>query len=51
MTQLPELLDKLKLNLLVLSEDLTYHFKFLQVVKGKAEAIFEDGDKGIDREK
>lgn len=51
MTQLPTLLDKLKLHLLVLSEDLTYHFKFLQVMSGKAEELFDDGDKGIDKER
>jgi len=51
MTQLPTLLDKLKLQLLVLSKDLKYHFKFLQVMNGKAEELFDDGDKGIDKER
>ncbi len=45
------LLDKLKLHLLVLSEDLTYHFKYLQVMKGKVGAILDDGDGNIDKAK
>jgi len=45
------LLDKLKLHLLVLSEDLAYHFKYLMVMKGKVNPLIEDGDGNIDRTK
>ena len=34
---LPEICDKFNLPLLVMSEDLSYHFKYLDVVKGVAE--------------
>ena len=45
------LLDKLKLHYLVLSEDITYQFKYLQVMKGKAGPMFDEGDGNIDKDK
>ena len=45
------LLDKLNLHLLVLSEDLTYHFKYMQVMKGKLGIILDDGEGNIDKTK
>eukprot|EP00831_Metopus_contortus_P060523 TRINITY_DN5242_c0_g2_i1.p1 TRINITY_DN5242_c0_g2~~TRINITY_DN5242_c0_g2_i1.p1 ORF type:complete len:1020 (+),score=217.71 TRINITY_DN5242_c0_g2_i1:183-3242(+) len=48
---LPMLLDKLKLHLLVLSEDLSFHFKYMMVVKGKIGPTLDDGDGKIDKEK
>lgn len=49
--ELPLLCDKMKLHLLVISDDLTYHFKFLDVVNGKAQEILSDGDGNIHKEK
>lgn len=41
----------MKLHLLVISDDLTYHFKFLDVVMGKAQEQLSDGDGNIVKEK
>jgi hypothetical protein len=51
MTVLPLLLDKLKLQLLVLSEDLTYQFKYWQVMRGKTDVLLDEEDGNIDKEK
>ncbi len=48
---LPMLLDKMNLQLLVLSEDLTYHFKYMQVVKGRVNTLIDDGEGNIDKTK
>lgn len=48
---LPMLLDKFRMHLLVLSEDLTYHFKYLQVVQGRAAPHFDDGEGNIAKAK
>jgi hypothetical protein len=48
---LPMLLDKLKLHLLVLSEDLSYHFKYLQVMSRKINQHLDNGQGEIDKKK
>ena len=45
------LLDKFRMHLLVLSEDLTYHFKYLQVIQGRASPHFDDGEGNIAKAK
>ena len=45
------LCDKMKLHLLVISDDLTYHFKFLDVVMGKAQEFLADSDGCVDKDR
>ena len=51
MNLLPQLCDKLKLHLLVISEDLSYHLRYTQVINGTANNILEDYDGCIDKKK
>ena len=51
MSELPDLLDKFKLHLFVISDDITYHFKYLDVVEMRANQILDDGRGNIDKEK
>ena len=51
MSELPELLDKFKLHLLVISEDISYHFKYLDVIEMRANQILDDGRGNVDQEK
>lgn len=39
---LPEICDKLGLHLLMNSEDMSYHFRFVDVINGTANAFLED---------
>jgi hypothetical protein len=41
---LPELCDKLGLHLLMNSEDMRYHFKYVDVINGTAQTYLEDGN-------
>jgi len=43
--------DKLGLHLLMLSEDMKYHFKYLDVINGSANSFLDDGEGCIDFEK
>jgi len=43
--------DYLRLNLLANSDDMSYHFKFQDVVNGTAQTYMDDGDGNIDKEK
>ena len=45
------LLDKLRLHLLVLSEDLAFHFKYMQVMRDKMTTVLDDGENNIDKNK
>ncbi len=45
---MPELCDKLGLNLLINSEDMSYHFKFVEVVQNTCNKYIDDGDGNID---
>jgi hypothetical protein len=45
------LCDYLHLNLLMDSDDMSYHFKFLEVVNKEAQPYFEDDNSNIDKEK
>jgi hypothetical protein len=38
MNELPNVCDKFQLHLLVMSEDLSFHFKYMDVVRGIAES-------------
>ena len=48
---LPMLCDKLGLNLLIISDMMHYHFKFVDVVNGTAQKYLDDGDGYIDYNK
>jgi len=48
---LPQLCDKLHLPLLVISEDLSPHIRFLQVVHHIAEPLLDDGQGNVDKKK
>ena len=48
---LTRLLDKFKLHWYVNSEDLSFHFKFEDVINGKAEEILSDSKGNIDKKK
>lgn len=48
---LPQLCDKLRLHLLIISEDLSPHLRFLQVINHTADAIVDDGSGYIDKKK
>ena len=48
---LPQVCDKLKLNLLMTSEDMAYYFKAQEVFNGRAEGALDDGEGNIDFEK
>lgn len=48
---LPEVCDKLGLHLLMNSEDMSFHFKYVDVVNGTANAYLDDGEGYIDFEK
>jgi len=48
---LPDLCDKLGLHLLMNSEDMSFHFKFMEVVERKCEPYLDDGSGFIDLEK
>eukprot|EP00828_Plagiopyla_frontata_P023475 TRINITY_DN3007_c0_g1_i9.p1 TRINITY_DN3007_c0_g1~~TRINITY_DN3007_c0_g1_i9.p1 ORF type:complete len:156 (-),score=26.42 TRINITY_DN3007_c0_g1_i9:159-626(-) len=50
-SRLTELLDKFKLHLYVNSENLAYHFKYLDVMNSVAEDALQDQNGDIDREK
>jgi hypothetical protein len=49
--QLPILCDKLKLNLLVNSPDISFQYKFQSVVNSSAGSIIDDGSGFIDKER
>lgn len=51
LTLLPELLDRLNMHLLVISDDLTFHFKYMQVMHGKVGPMIDDGEGNIDKDK
>ena len=51
MSELGALCDKMKLHLLVISDDLSFHFKFLDVVSGKAQEFLADSDGCVDKQK
>jgi len=51
MHELPKLCDKLKMHLLVLSEDLSNHIRFNQVMRQEANAILDDGEGNIFKKK
>jgi len=51
MSNLPKLCDDLGLHLLVISEDLSYHFKFLDVVMHTADKYLADPYGNIDLNK
>ncbi len=42
------LCDKLGLHLLMLSENMKYHFKYLDVINGSANSFLDDGEGCID---
>lgn len=46
-----ELCDYLRLNLLINSDDMSYHFKFQDVINGTAHAYLDDGNGDISKEK
>lgn len=46
-----ELCDYLRLNLLLNSDDMSYHFKFKEVVDREAQQYFDDGNGNIDKQK
>lgn len=48
---LEELCDYLRLHLLVDSDDMSYHFKFQDVVNGTAHDYLDDGNGNIDKQK
>lgn len=48
---LEELCDYLRLHLLSNSDDMSFHFKFQDVINGTAQAYIDDGDGNIDKEK
>jgi hypothetical protein len=48
---LAEVCDKLGLHLLMISEDMSHHFKFVDVVNGTANNFLDDGEGYIDPEK
>lgn len=50
-SDLPELCDLLKLNLLANSEDMSYYFKFTDVVNETANGYLDNGNGQIDEEK
>jgi hypothetical protein len=45
---LPEVCDKLGLHLLMNSEEMSFHFKFVDVVNGTANNFLDDGEGFID---
>ena len=49
MSLLPRLCDKLKLHLLVISDDLSFHFKFLDVMTGRAQELLDDGNGNLEK--
>lgn len=48
MDDLPEICDKLGLHLLMNSEDMSHHFKFVDVINGTASTYLDDGTGFID---
>ena len=48
---LEELWDYLRLNLLINSDDMSYHFKFQDVINGSAHSYLDDGSGDISKEK
>lgn len=48
---LEELCDYLRLNLLINSDDMSYHFKFQDVINGSAHGFLDDGNGNIDKAK
>lgn len=46
-----ELCDKFKLSWMALSEDLSYHFKYFDVLRGMAAKQLDNGSGNIEREK
>ena len=50
-SELEELCDYLRLNLLSNSDDMSYHFKFMDVINGTAQEFLNDGNGNIDKEK
>ena len=48
MDDLAALCDKLGLHLLMHSEDMSYHFKYVDVVNGTASTFLDDGQGNID---
>ena len=51
MSKLPELCDFLRLHLLVISDDLSYHFKFMDIVTRRAEDILSDDGGNVHKDK
>ena len=48
---MPEVCDKLGLHLLMNSEDMSYHFKFVDVINGTYNNYLDDGQGYIDVDK
>jgi len=48
---LPQLCDRLRLHLLIISEDLSPHLRFLQVINHTADPLLDDGQGYIDKKK
>jgi hypothetical protein len=48
---LPKLCDFLNMHILVISEDMSYHFKFMDLCNGKAYEILKNEKDFLDREK
>lgn len=49
--KLPELCDKFNMNLWVCSEDLSFQFRFIDVVEEKAQEYLSDSHSNIDKHK
>ena len=48
---LPELCNKLGLHLLMNSNDMSFHFKYVDVINGTANSFLDDGEGYIDFKK
>jgi hypothetical protein len=48
---LPQVADKLGLHLLMNSEDMSFHFKYVDVINQTANKFLDDGEGFIDFEK
>ena len=47
---MPNICDKFKLHLLIMSEDLSFHFKYNDVIKGVAESKLVNDQNKLERE-
>jgi hypothetical protein len=48
---MPDLCDKLGVNLLMNSEDMSFHFKFVDVINETCKAFLDDGNGDVDEDK